>query len=93
MRPSRRPSVSTVAARSNLAEVVNRVAYGKERVVLTRRGRALAAVVPIEDMAALESLEDRDDRRDALAAKAEMKRLRSKGVTLDALLKEFGVKP
>jgi prevent-host-death family protein len=48
-------------AREDLAEVVNRVAYGHERVRLTRRGKPLAAVVPIEDLELLEQLEDQAD--------------------------------
>jgi prevent-host-death family protein len=38
-------TISTVKARDQFADVVNRAAYGKERVVLTRRGKGLAAVV------------------------------------------------
>jgi prevent-host-death family protein len=47
--------------------MVNRAAYGKERVVVKRRGKALAAIVPIEDIEALEELEDEIDER--IAAK------------------------
>lgn len=57
--------ITTVKARKQFADVVNRAAYGKERVVLTRRGKGLAAVVPIEDIEILEKLEDRIDLEDA----------------------------
>jgi prevent-host-death family protein len=50
--------VSTVEARERFSDIINRAAYGKERVVLTRRGKELAAVVPIEDIKLLEELED-----------------------------------
>ncbi len=53
--------VSTVEARDKLSTIINRAAFGKERVVLTRRGKELAAVVPIEDVKLLEELEDRLD--------------------------------
>jgi prevent-host-death family protein len=53
--------VSTVEAREQLSTIINRAAFGKERVVLTRRGKELAAVVPIEDVKLLEDLEDRLD--------------------------------
>ena len=46
------------------------MAYGGERVVLTRHGRRVAAVVPIEDLELLEQLEDAADLdavREALA--------------------------
>lgn len=47
--------------RQNLSDTLNQVAYGKERIVLRRRGKDLAAVVPIEDLALLEQMEDRLD--------------------------------
>jgi prevent-host-death family protein len=53
--------------------VINRAAFGKERVVLTRRGKEVAAVVPIEDVKLLEELEDRIDLEEARAALAETK--------------------
>ncbi len=61
-------SISTVEARERFAEVVNRAAFGQERIVLTRRGKALAAVVPIEDLEWMQELEDRLDIEEALAA-------------------------
>jgi prevent-host-death family protein len=65
--------VSTVHARDNLSELINRAAYGKERVVLTRRGKSLAALVPLEDLEFLEQLESRIDYEDARLALAETK--------------------
>lgn len=58
-------AISTVAAREHFSDLINRVAYGKDRVVLTRRNRPLAAVVPFEDMALLEEIEDREDLKAA----------------------------
>jgi len=52
-------------ARQSFSEILNRVAYGKERVVIERRGKRLAAVVPLEDLDLLEDLEDRVDIEDA----------------------------
>lgn len=57
-------------ARDSFSTTVNRVAFGGERVVLTRHGRRVAAVVPIEDLELIEQLEDArdlDDVREALA--------------------------
>ena len=48
-------------ARDSLAEMVNRVRFGGERLTLTRRGRAVAAVVSVEDAELLERLEDAAD--------------------------------
>ncbi len=68
-------SVSTVEARNEFSTLVNRVAFGKERVVLTRRGKDLLAMVPLEDLQMLDRLmdrlEDQTDVDDALEALAE----------------------
>jgi len=66
--------VSTAEARKNLAELVNRVAYGKERVVLTRHGKQLCALVPIEDLSFLDKIREaatRNDVTDALHEQAD----------------------
>ena len=73
-RKSGNQAITTVAARQNFSELINRVAYGKDRVLLTRRSRPLVAVVPIEDIALLEAMEDRDDLKAARAVLREVKR-------------------
>ena len=81
--------LSAGKARAGFADTINRVAYGKERVILRRRGKEIAAVVPIDDLRLLEELEDRIDLADARAALAET---RKKGArSLDAILKELGL--
>ena len=67
-------AITTVAARQQFSDLINRVAYGKDRILLTRRNRPLAAVVPIEDIALLEEIEDRADLKAARAALREVKR-------------------
>jgi prevent-host-death family protein len=66
-------SIKTVDARNQFADVVNRAAYGKERIVLTKHNREVAAVVPIEDLRLLEELEERIDLQEAAKALAEAK--------------------
>lgn len=41
--------MSTVEARENFSEMINQAAYGNQRVVLTRRGKPLVAVVSLQD--------------------------------------------
>ena len=41
--------ITTADARKNMAELVNRAAYGGERFVVTRHGKALAAIVPLNE--------------------------------------------
>jgi len=50
-------------AREQLADLVNRVAYGRERITLGRRGKKIAAIVSAEDLELLEALEDAADLR------------------------------
>jgi antitoxin (DNA-binding transcriptional repressor) of toxin-antitoxin stability system len=75
--------------REAFADAINRAAFGNERVLLRRRGRAVAAVVPIHDLRLLEALEDRVDLVDARTALAQANK---KGVhSLDVILKELGL--
>jgi prevent-host-death family protein len=81
--------VNTVDARAQFSEIINRAAFGKERVTLTRRGKEIVAVVPIEDVKLLEVLEDKIDLEEARAALAEAKK---KGtVSWEKLKKELGL--
>jgi prevent-host-death family protein len=57
--------VTSSAARSEFADIVNRAAYGGERVIVHRRKKPVAAVVPLADLELLEQLEDRIDLEDA----------------------------
>jgi prevent-host-death family protein len=59
--------------RNEFSEIVNRVAFGKERVGINRRGKVVAAVVPIEDLELLEALELKMDLNEARAALKEAK--------------------
>lgn len=71
-------TISISDARDDFAELVNRVAYGRERIRLVRRGRDLAAMVSTEDLELLESLDDELDlaaARDALADPANAGRI------------------
>jgi prevent-host-death family protein len=44
-------------ARDELADLVSRVAYGHERIILTRHAKPVACLVSPEDLARLEELE------------------------------------
>jgi prevent-host-death family protein len=56
--------------RDEFAETLNRVAFGDERVIIRRREKELAAVIPIEDLRLLERLEaEEEDRIDLAEAK------------------------
>ena len=58
--------IGVTEARDQLGELVNRAAYSDERIVLTRHGRPVAALVPI---AVLHDLEDAEDAADLATAR------------------------
>ena len=49
---------TTVEARNQFSKLINRVAFGKERIVITRRERKLVAVVPFDDFLRLIELDE-----------------------------------
>ncbi len=61
-------TITTADARKNLADIVNKVAYGKEPVILTRRGQEIAALISIEELELLQKIEDHIDIEDAKKA-------------------------
>ena len=73
-------TVSVVEARRMMSELLSRVAYAKERVVVERKGKPMAALVSIEDLRRLEALEPDASsiraRREAALALADASRER-----------------
>jgi len=61
--------LSTSQARSHFADVLERVAFKGERVVIERRGKVLGAVVSAEDLALLEKVRAFEDEEDSAAAR------------------------
>jgi prevent-host-death family protein len=80
--------LSTLEANENFADLVERVATGKERIVLTQADREVVALVPLEDLALVESLEDRSDLEEARASLRET--AESGTVSLAELKRELG---
>jgi prevent-host-death family protein len=73
-------TINIVKIRSRLADTINRVAYQGERVVLERRGKGVAALVSMDDLALLEKLDDEADAKAARKALADMKRKKQKPI-------------
>lgn len=55
--------ISIGRVKRDISDLVNRVAYGGERIILTSRGKPKAAIVSIEDYERLAKEETRDARR------------------------------
>lgn len=53
--------MSTVEARENFSEMINQAAYGNQRVVLTRRGKPLVAVISLQELEGTEADTHSDD--------------------------------
>jgi prevent-host-death family protein len=76
---TRMTRLAASTARADFGDLLSRVAYTKERIVLHRHGKDVAAVIPIEDFHLLErlieELEDRLDIEDAQEALKEPGRI------------------
>jgi prevent-host-death family protein len=79
-------------ARDAFADTLNRVAYRGERIVLRRRGKDLAAIVPIEDLKLIQKTEDEIDLREAKKALADMKRKGLKPIAYERVRERLGLK-
>jgi prevent-host-death family protein len=79
------PKFTASTTRQNFADILNRAAYGGERIVVHRRKKPVAAVVPIEDLESLEELEDRIDIAEA------RKRLNEPTIPWSKVKKELGL--
>lgn len=77
------PRMSASVARKKFADIVNRVEYRGERVIVRRHNRDVAAVIPMEDLQLLQKVEDRMDIKDALKALKEPRGKTSKQVKAD----------
>jgi len=80
-------TISVAEARNGLAETINRVSYGGERVVFARRGKPVAALISPSDLERLLQMEEAEDLRDARKALREHERHPESAITLDAYLK------
>ena len=80
--------------KNEIAETVNRVVYGNERVLLQRHGKDVAALISMKELKVLEDMEQREDEMDAeeaLKALKEIKSGKDKLVAWDDVKKDFGL--
>ena len=72
--------LSAAEFRNNTAKTLNRVAFGKERIILGRRGEPVAVLISLEDYGLFERLlEEHEDRLDVEAANEALKEAADKG--------------
>tara|TARA_R110000868_G_scaffold314141_1_gene575093 strand:- start:138 stop:395 length:258 start_codon:yes stop_codon:yes gene_type:complete len=81
-------SINTADAKEEFTEIVNRVAHNKERIILTRRDKEIAAIVTMEDLKRLEESQNKNDLDEATDA---LKEARSQGtLSLEELKADIG---
>ena len=66
--------LTTVEARDNFAELIDRAALSAERIVITRHGEPMAAIVSLEDLELVEEIERRLQRKARRRAAAPARR-------------------
>jgi prevent-host-death family protein len=81
-------NISIAEVRNNLADALNRAAYGGERVILERRGKPVAVLVSMDDLELLERLEDEVDLKAVRKARKE----KAKSVPLAKVKSRLGMK-
>lgn len=80
--------INTVDAKEQFTDLVNRVAHNNERVILTRRGKEIAVLIPIDDLKVLQDSQDKYDLREAIES---LKEARNAGtISLDKLKEDIG---
>ncbi|MEK6711893.1 MAG: type II toxin-antitoxin system Phd/YefM family antitoxin [Nitrospinota bacterium] len=83
-------TITAAKARADLSDVLYRAGYGKERIAITRRGKTIiAVVVPPEDAALLEDLEDRADISALRKAEADYRTGRDRGRPAEEVFAEI----
>lgn len=81
-------SISTAEAKEQFSELINRVSHSKERIVLTRRDKEVAAIISLDDLQILLKAESQNDLKEATEA---LQEARTKGtVTLEDVKEELG---
>lgn len=81
-------SINTADAKEDFSELINRVSHNKERILLTRRGKAVAAIIPIEDLTAIDDAQSKQELEEAMEA---LKEARSEGaISLEELKERIG---
>lgn len=54
-------TINSAKARRSFSDLLNETGFGGHRTVITRKGKAVAAMVPLDDLEAIQALEDQKD--------------------------------
>jgi len=87
-------TVTSEQVRDGLGEIINRVQYQHEWVIVTRRGKPVAAFVSLEDLEVLEQVLDAlDDAEDLPIVKARLAEYHETGeaIPLEEVAARYGL--
>ena len=80
-------TITTLEAKEDFSELINRVSHNKERILLTRRDKEVAVLICMEDYALLQTIQSKSDLHDAVES---LKEMRQHGaITLEQLKEEI----
>jgi prevent-host-death family protein len=82
--------LTTKESRTQLSEILNRVAFGGDQIVVTRHGKPLVAIVATYDLQACQALEDYSDAKEWEAAEASGE-FDEPGIPWEELRKDMGL--
>jgi len=82
---------SCAEAREHFEDLLDRAVKRKERVLLTRRGKPVAALVPIGDVEFLEAIEDLLEAEEYRRAKEEFERSGEATIPWERIKAELGI--
>lgn len=81
-------NANVVDVRNTFSDYLNRASYQGERIIIERRGKPIAAIVPLADVELLEQLENEADLNAVRKARKEQ----GKNVPLAEVKKRLGMK-
>lgn len=59
-------TIGIAELKNSLSEILNRAAFGGERIIISSRGKPKAALISLKDLELLEELEDAQAAREAV---------------------------
>jgi antitoxin Phd len=84
--------VSVAEARRDLAEIINRVSYGRDRVVITRHDTEVAVLMSVDEMRLLDALIERfEDEQDVADGHQALLEAREDRVAWDDIKRDLGL--
>jgi len=66
-------SINTIDAKEGFTDLLNRVSQQNERIILVRRDKPIAAIVPMADYNRLQLIQDQEDVQQAIDSLQEAK--------------------